>query len=142
MDDSTREPVGGIAVIETVDATVARLWGEIDEALREQASTALGRAIERELPVIIDTSQVVFIDSTGIAFLIQFCRIGREEGLRVTLLDPPQVVADVLEMLGLAHMFDHDWSDRTPLEPDVPQQQGRATARDDEVGGEPPLVRT
>jgi anti-anti-sigma factor len=106
MTEPTDEPVGGITVIERPDVTVARLWGEVDEALREQASSALARALDRELPVVIETSEVEFIDSTGIAFLIQFCRIGREEGLLVTLANPPAIVSSVLTMLGLDEMFD------------------------------------
>ena len=98
-------PVGGITVVERPGMTVARLWGEIDKALRDQASSALVRALDRGLPVVIETGEVTFIDSTGIAFLIQFCRIGREEGLRVTLANPPPLVSDVLTMLGLEEMF-------------------------------------
>lgn len=105
MIETTKEPAGGITVVEESDSTVARLWGEIDEALREQASAALARAVDRELPVVVDASEVEFIDSTGIAFLIQFCRIGREEGLSVTLRNPPDTVTDVLAMLGLEQMF-------------------------------------
>lgn len=105
MSPRSGGPVGGITVTETTDATTAYLWGEIDDALREQASTALARALTRNLPVVLDAGQVRFIDSTGIAFLIQFCRIGQEEGLEVTLRNAPPIVTDVLEMLGLSSMF-------------------------------------
>ena len=120
MLDHMTGPVGGITVVERPDRTVARLWGEIDEALREQASTALARALDRELPVVIETSEVDFIDSTGIAFLIQFCRIGREEGLAVTLANPPPIVANVLTLLGLDEMFElgRTGSTGTPDAPD------------------------
>lgn len=104
-------PVGGITVIERPGMTLARLWGEIDEALRDQASSALVRALDRGLPVVIETGEVTFIDSTGIAFLIQFCRIGRDEGLQVTLANPPPLVSDVLTMLGLQEMFSVDLLD-------------------------------
>lgn len=105
MSPMSGGPVGGITVAETSDATTAYLWGEIDDALREQASTALARALGRNLPVVLDAGQVRFIDSTGIAFLIQFCRIGQEEGLSVILRNAPPIVTDVLEMLGLSSMF-------------------------------------
>ena len=98
---SMSSPVGGISVTEHVGHTVAHLWGEIDHALRQQAGSALARALDRNLPVVLDASRVDFIDSAGVAFLIQFCTIGREEGLEVTLAHPPAVVRDVLELLGL-----------------------------------------
>jgi anti-anti-sigma factor len=97
--------VGGITVTETPEATVAHLWGEIDDALRQQAGSVLARALDRNLPVVLDTSRVEFIDSAGIAFLIQLCTIGREEGLTVTLKDPPPVVSEVIQILGLTELF-------------------------------------
>ena len=113
MSDISKPPVGGITVRETSDSTIARLWGEIDEALRHEAGAALSRTLDRNLPVVIDTREVTFIDSTGIAFLIQFCTIGREEGLAVSLADPPAVVTEVLDLLGLTHMFDAEPVDRS-----------------------------
>ncbi|NTW38640.1 MAG: STAS domain-containing protein [Cellulomonadaceae bacterium] len=106
MNDLSAHPLGGITLIERPGATVARLWGEVDDALREQASAALARALDRDLPVVLDAGDITFIDSTGIAFLVQFCRIGREEGFPVTLRNPPAVVRDVLEILGMAGLFD------------------------------------
>ena len=93
--------IGGIRLQEEPGYSVVDMWGEIDVALRPEASAALATALDRDLPVIIDTSQVTFIDSTGIAFLVQFYTIGREEGLEVTLRRPPTVVSDVLAMLGV-----------------------------------------
>ena len=108
MPETSTGPVGGITVVEHPDCTVAHLWGEIDDALRDQASTALMRALDRDLPVVLDTSEVRFIDSTGIAFLVQFCRVGRDDGLSVRLHEPPKVVSDVLEMLGMRDMFEDE----------------------------------
>lgn len=97
---------GGITLVERDDVSVVEMWGEIDVALRSEAGAALANALERDLPVVIDTSKVTFIDSTGIAFLVQFSTIGAEEGLAVTLRNPPTVVTDVLEMLGVVDVFD------------------------------------
>lgn len=96
---------GGIALEETPEASLVSMWGEIDVALRGEADAALANALEREEPVVIDTSRVTFIDSTGIAFLVQLYARGTAGGLRVTLLKPPTVVADVLEMLGVDGVF-------------------------------------
>ncbi|QJW38388.1 STAS domain-containing protein [Cellulosimicrobium protaetiae] len=96
---------GGIRLLEEPEASVVDMWGEIDVALRSEASAALANALERDVPVVIDTSKVTFMDSTGIAFLVQFYTIGSEEGLSVTLRNPPTVVTDVLEMLGVIDIF-------------------------------------
>lgn len=96
---------GGIELDEEPRATVVRLWGEIDVALRDEASAAMASALQRNLPVVIDTRDVSFIDSTGIAFLVQFYNIGSAEGLAVSLPDAPERVTSVLELLGLAEFF-------------------------------------
>ncbi|GHG51241.1 hypothetical protein GCM10011331_14630 [Flavimobilis marinus] len=96
---------GGIELEEEPRATVVRLWGEIDVALRDEASAAMASALQRNLPVVIDTRDVSFIDSTGIAFLVQFYNIGSAEGLAVSLPDAPERVTSVLELLGLAEFF-------------------------------------
>ncbi|WP_344250407.1 STAS domain-containing protein [Isoptericola hypogeus] len=92
---------GGIALVERPDVSVVDMWGEIDIALRNEAGAALARAFERDLPVVVDTARVTFIDSAGVAFLVQLCRIGRDEGLRVTIHDAPAPVREVLHMLDL-----------------------------------------
>ncbi|MBD8077517.1 STAS domain-containing protein [Cellulosimicrobium arenosum] len=99
---------GGIRVLEEEAVSVVDMWGEIDVALRSEASAALANALERDVPVVIDTSKVTFMDSTGIAFLVQFYTIGAEEGLSVTLRNPPPVVTDVLHMLGVDAIFGAD----------------------------------
>ncbi|WP_166848566.1 STAS domain-containing protein [Isoptericola sp. BMS4] len=90
---------GGIALRERPDASVVDMWGEIDISLRNEAGAALAQAFERDLPVVVDTSHVTFIDSAGVAFLIQLCRIGRDEGLHVSVHRPPPAVRDVLHLL-------------------------------------------
>ena len=104
--------IGGIRLHEDLGHSIVDMWGEVDGALRQEASAALARALDRDLPVIIDTSRVTFIDSTGIAFLVQFYTIGREEGLQVALRNPPAVVSDVLAMLGV-----DEFLNRAPLSP-------------------------
>ena len=99
--DELSTTASGIRLQEEPTCSVVDVWGEVDGALRPEASAALASALDRDLPVIIDTSRVTFIDSTGIAFLVQLYTIGREEGLAVTLRNPPAVVSDVLAMLGV-----------------------------------------
>ena len=106
---------GGIDLVRTGTASVVRMWGEIDAALRSEASAALAGALERDLPVVVDATRVDFIDSAGVAFLVQLCALGRDEGLAVSLRNPPQVVADVLRLVGAdEYITDDRTPDRTP----------------------------
>ncbi|WP_245885714.1 STAS domain-containing protein [Xylanimonas oleitrophica] len=92
---------GGIDLVRGAESSVVEMWGEIDAALRTEASAALAGALEQDVPVVVDATRVDFIDSAGVAFLVQLCRVGRDEGLAVSLRNPPQVVADVLHMVGV-----------------------------------------
>jgi anti-anti-sigma factor len=82
--------------------TVIVLVGEIDGALRDDASASMAQALVAGSPLIIDTTLTTFIDSTGIAFVLQLSRAASEAGIAVTLRDPHRVLLDVLDMIGLA----------------------------------------
>jgi len=102
---------GGIDLVRTANASVVRMWGEIDAALRSEASAALVGALERDLPVVVDATRVDFIDSAGVAFLVQLCALGRDEGLQVSLRNPPEVVGEVLRLVGADAHITHDSAD-------------------------------
>ncbi|GAB2474570.1 STAS domain-containing protein [Xylanimonas ulmi] len=100
--------VGGIDLVRGAEASVVQMWGEIDAALRAEAGQALAGALERDLPVVVDATRIGFIDSAGVAFLVQMCRLGRDEGLAVTVRNPPAAVADVLRMVGVDGVIRED----------------------------------
>lgn len=81
--------------------TVVRLAGEIDASLREEASRALAELLTRRTAVVVDLGQVRFIDSTGIAFLLQCQHACQEVGLGLALRDLPDQAARTLDALGL-----------------------------------------
>jgi anti-anti-sigma factor len=96
MDD-LRTSVTDTIGVEVVDgSTVVRLIGEIDADLRTQASDCMGLALMHSLPVVVDASRATFVDSSGIAFVLQLYMAGREAGIPVTLRDPHGVLRDVL----------------------------------------------
>ena len=96
---------GTISVVEEPERTVVLLTGEIDVALRADASVALSTALRRDLPVVVDAEKVTFADSGGIAFLMQFRTLGRDENLDVTFRSLPPAIVDVLDMLGVRDLF-------------------------------------
>ena len=98
--DQTRG-AGGIEVIEESRRTVVRMWGEVDASLREQASMAMVQILKRPAPTVVGMADLTFVDSSGIAFLVQLHRISLDESTELTLLDPPALVTDLLDMIGL-----------------------------------------
>ncbi|WP_199422934.1 STAS domain-containing protein [Actinotalea solisilvae] len=98
-------PTGSITTTQTPERTIVRLSGEIDATLRTQASTAMSLVACRHVPVELDTSDVTFIDSTGLSFLIQCCTVAHAEGLGVSLPEPAPPVAALISVVGIDSLF-------------------------------------
>ena len=81
------------------------LCGEVDVALRDQASEAMLFVVSANNPVVADVADVTFIDSSGLAFLVQLHRLCAESGLDLELRDPSQSILDLLEVLGMGGQF-------------------------------------
>ena len=81
------------------------LRGEIDAALRDQASEAMLSVVTVNRPVVADVADVTFIDSSGLAFLVQLHRLCAESGLDLELRDPSENMLDLLEVLGMRGEF-------------------------------------
>ena len=97
-----RSATGTIRVEAEGPATCVRLVGEIDSALRQQASDCMGLVLLAGLPVVVDGSLTTFIDSSGLAFVLQLNRAVGEAGLDLRLRDPGRVLTQALEMIGMA----------------------------------------
>jgi anti-sigma B factor antagonist len=91
---------GSIRVEAGADVTVVYLQGEIDAALRGQASASMAQALAADRPVVVDASAATFIDSSGIAFVMQLHHAAGESGTDVSLRDPHRVLREVLEIIG------------------------------------------
>lgn len=105
------EDVGGIDVVTGEGRTLVRMWGEVDGSLRDQASASMSLVLMASAPVLVDATDVTFIDSSGLAFVLQLHLAAAESGQRVVLRDPNGAVTDLLAMIGM--------SDAILLEDDV-----------------------
>ena len=106
MDQSTGAPrPHSITVERTDDATLVVLRGEIDAGLRSAASDCMVGVIAAGGPVVVDTTEVSFIDSSGMAFLLQLHRVVSDAGRHVVLRDPSGIVTDLLALVGLPSLF-------------------------------------
>lgn len=106
MDDRVGTPTShGITVEETDGTVLVRLYGEIDVGLRDSASRCMVTVLGSQGPIVIDTSAVTFIDSSGLAFLLQLHGVAADAGRTVVLRDPSGAVVDLLALVGLDGMF-------------------------------------
>jgi anti-anti-sigma factor len=95
-----QEPCGGIDLVRHADATVVALWGAIDASLRAAAGRALAGALERDVPIVVDATRATLVDSAGLAFLIQLCTLGRDEGMVVSVVGASPTVAAAIHLVG------------------------------------------
>ena len=91
-----------------MNPVIVRLCGDIDLASREATDDALAHAVAcaraAGVPVIVDLSEVTFLDSTGMSCLVLASRALKPEQ-RLYLRDPRPIARRVLEIAGLGMMI-------------------------------------
>jgi anti-sigma B factor antagonist len=92
LELTTSEPRPGVVVI--------ALTGELDLAFAEQVQEAIA-AVPGKADLLIDLSACEFLDSTGLALLINARKEFAEAGRRLILCAPGPQVARLLEVTGL-----------------------------------------
>ncbi|GAA2721261.1 STAS domain-containing protein [Cellulomonas aerilata] len=106
MDETTQAVEPHAITVQGADGlTVVTLRGEIDAGLRHAASDAMVAVLAGQGPLVIDTSAVTFIDSSGMAFLLQLHGVASDAARPVVLRDPAGAVTDLLALVGLDQLF-------------------------------------
>jgi anti-sigma B factor antagonist len=78
-----------------------RLVGELDLTSRDVCEMALTPLCGVPNRVEVDCSELTFIDSTGLAVLLQMHRAVTDAGGSLELLQPSRMLVKLLEMTGL-----------------------------------------
>lgn len=92
---------------ETIDGgALLRLHGELDTSTATVLRQALGEELEKgPASVIVDLSQLCFIDSSGIGVLVGASRRARESGCSFVLQEPARSVRKALQLTGVDQMM-------------------------------------
>jgi len=99
-------PQASFAVDEAHGCAVVVAAGEIDICTAPGLREALAEAVRRSDRVIIDLTRVRFLDSTGMAVMVE--ALGQDplrDTRALSLAGPAGVVARALEVTGLTSMF-------------------------------------
>ena len=94
-----------IEVAATGPTVVVMVRGELDIASTCSLTTQLRDAAGHGRDVVVDLSQVTFIDSTALRTLIAAHRVLEDAGHRLVLADPSAVVTRVLTLSGLVSLL-------------------------------------
>ena len=98
----------------TRDADGFRLSGELDLSNADDLATTLSADVRKGTDLVLDCSDLTFIDSTGMAALIAICKgLGDTGRLRLRSVSPP--IAKVARVLGLDRLQNLVFESVAPL---------------------------
>jgi anti-anti-sigma factor len=109
-DDAAETPADEPAVTYVLDGDTARLTmtGELTDAARRPVVRVVTELLLHEhslARIILDVRGVTFMNSAGMAVLVQIQRMAAPRGVEVALLDPPETVLRPLQLSGLWRRF-------------------------------------
>ena len=87
------------------DWTVVRLGGEVDLSWSQQVRRAVLDALGKSQSVAVDLAKVSYIDSSGIAALVEGFQSARGKGQRFILVEVSDPVLAVLRLARLDKVF-------------------------------------
>lgn len=98
-----------VKILDEENRTVAVLSGEIDHHNAKGMRAEIDYAIREKRPkeLIMDFSDVGFMDSSGIGLVIGRCKVMQEMEGTVTVKDPPSNIKKIMRLAGidrLAHI--------------------------------------
>lgn len=106
-DDLSVEPREfAVDVTEGDGVTVVHVRGEVDLYTAPRLQSDLSEIVVGDAPmIVIDLSQLDFIDSTGLGVLVGALKVARASSGDVTLRNPSRSTHKILEIAGLTELF-------------------------------------
>jgi anti-sigma B factor antagonist len=86
--------------------TTVAFSGELDLAGVDRAREAIAEAEERDGMVVLDLSELTFIDSTGLEVVLRAARRAQESGRRLVVARPSQYVRRLFELTAIDQSLD------------------------------------
>lgn len=113
---------------------VAEICGDIDHHTAKYFRGEIDKAIRSHNPLtlILDYSQVTFMDSSGIGLVMGRYRIMSEMGGEVIVASPPAYIRKVLQLAGM-HRLTKIVMDMTPYIQEKKVAQGQNESPDDKT---------
>lgn len=96
MNHSVREERG---------ALVVALSGDVDLESSPRARTVLLDCVGQRKPVLVDMSDIAYIDSSGVASLVEAFQSARKGGTRFALVSVSDAALRVLQLARLDKVF-------------------------------------
>jgi anti-anti-sigma factor len=109
-DDKAESPADEPGITHVLDGDTARvtLTGELTDAARRPIVRVVTELLLHEhslARIVLDVRDVSFMNSAGMAVLVQVQRMTSPRRVEVALLDPPETVLRPLQLSGLWRRF-------------------------------------
>ena len=85
--------------------SIVRLEGEIDLHRSPEARRCILGSLNEGQSTLVDLSEVVYIDSSGVASLVEGYQLARETSLRFALIGVSTAAMSVLQLARLDQVF-------------------------------------
>ena len=86
-------------------AVIVSLEGDVDLQNSPEARTILLECVDRQLPVLVDLSAINYIDSSGVASLVESLQTARKKGTTLILVAVSEGAMRVLQLARLDKVF-------------------------------------
>lgn len=110
----------GMRLEEEPERSVVRVFGEIDLAVRQQAGPLCQALSQRALPVVVDASDVTFVDSAGMSVLVRIARDAEAGGYSAVLEHAPWMLKELLTITGVDRLLPFGEGEPAPVHPTAP----------------------
>ncbi|MEQ8231704.1 MAG: STAS domain-containing protein [Gammaproteobacteria bacterium] len=94
------------------DYDIVLLTGDVDLSCSPEARKAILASLEQRHHTLVDLSAVTYIDSSGVASLVEGFQTAKKNGLRFGLIGVSEAAMSVLELARLDKVF--------PIHADLP----------------------
>lgn len=84
---------------------IVLLSGDVDMHSSPNARQVILSALEKAAPLLVDLSAVTYIDSSGIASLVEGYQLAKKKGQKFALLGVGAAVMNVLKLARLDRVF-------------------------------------
>jgi anti-sigma B factor antagonist len=102
---SSSEPGLSIGYLDHGDRLVVSVAGEVDLATAEELRLALERVVDSHVCIELDLRLTTFMDSSGLAALIDTHRRLLGDGASLVLRDPSPTILRLLEITGVTQFI-------------------------------------
>jgi len=114
VDDAV---VSGMTLHDEPDHSLVRVYGEIDLMVRQNASALCQAVAARGLPLVVDATDVTFVDSAGMSVLVRMARDAEAGGYSVVLRNAPWMLKELMTVTGVDRLLPFAEGEPAPERP-------------------------